>query len=158
MDDSAQFPLVIGNVLLCEDVRSEANGKYSALGIYSGDMLVQSFGGALRMALYLELTAKKPGPARCEVNLSFNNVLLASAKAEFDFVKVTDPAILVFPMFPLPLSGPGTLSVDVICDGATMNGIKKEVRQADLNALYPSASARPSSQSPTSRKKKVKQL
>ena len=156
MVSAAAFPLIVGNILLCEDVRPEPNGKHSALGIYGGDLLVQKFEGSMRMALYLELTAKNRGEVKCEVNLAFNNVVLAAAQAGFDFVKPNDPAILIFPMFPLTLTGPGILTVNVISNGKTQRAMKKEVRQADLTAFYPSASQPPSLQSPTAQKRKAK--
>lgn len=147
MADKTAFPLIIGNVLLCEDVRPESNGKHTLLGVYAGDLLVQEFIGQLRMALYLELTAKRIGEVSAHVELAFNEVVLAGAEATFYFKKVTDPAVLTFPMFPVPLSGPGTLSVDVICGGIRRRALGKPVRQVDIKVLFPNASPPPAARS-----------
>ncbi len=152
------FPLNIGNALIAEDVRPKLHGKHSVLGIYSGDILAQELTGHIRMSLYIELTAKEIGEIHVEATLTFRGVARAKVIGEFKFENPRDPAILMIPSFPILLDGPGTILVEIICDGITREILRREVRQADVVAMFSNAPAPPAAQSPTARKRKVKPL
>jgi hypothetical protein len=42
------------NVIVCEDIRDEMNGKKSLMGVYSGDVIVPTMPAVVRFAVYTE--------------------------------------------------------------------------------------------------------
>jgi hypothetical protein len=42
------------NVIVCEDIRDEMNGKKSLMGVFSGDIVVPSMPAVVRLAVYVE--------------------------------------------------------------------------------------------------------
>jgi hypothetical protein len=51
------------NVILCEDVREEAGNKKSLMGVFGGDLQVQEFPAAIRIAFYVEYIPPQEGSA-----------------------------------------------------------------------------------------------
>lgn len=49
---------LVKNVLLCEDVRQEINGKFMAAGIYPNDINVKEFPANISLCLYVEFDMK----------------------------------------------------------------------------------------------------
>jgi hypothetical protein len=41
-------------VIVCEDIRQEVNGKWSLMGVFSGDIVVQDFPAEIQLAFYIE--------------------------------------------------------------------------------------------------------
>ena len=135
------FPLRVGNALVCEDVRPELGGKHSLLGVYSGDILVPEFKNFLRATIYIELFALKLGTIRLEVVISYDDKEIIKLIAEFDFRDTRDPALIVSPTFPIPLTGAGLIIVNAICEGQEKRLLSKQIRMRDamLAAASPSA-------------------
>ena len=42
------------NVIVCEDIRQEVHGKWSLMGVFSGDIVVPDFPSHVQAAFYLE--------------------------------------------------------------------------------------------------------
>jgi len=135
MPEQRKFPLVIRNALCAEDVRPEANGKHSLLGVFAGDLLVQELVGAVRMAFYIEATTKVTGIIEANVIVYFDKQPIIKGEAKLDFLNVEDPAVFAIPSFPVMLTKEGELRVDIECNGATRTVLKKMVRKADLEAM-----------------------
>ena len=52
---SPQSKSEIANVIVCEDVRHELNHKFTLVGVYFGDIVVQNFPAvAVKIAVYAE--------------------------------------------------------------------------------------------------------
>jgi hypothetical protein len=124
------FPLRIGNAILCEEVRQEMFGKLSLLGVYSGDLLVAAFENYLRVAIYVELFAKEVGEKRAEVSISHLGQVVAKISIEFDFKDLRAPVNVVSSAFPIKLERPGTIVIDVSCEGIEKRALEKEVKLA----------------------------
>ena len=135
MPDKPTFPLVIGNAIFAEDIRSESNGKFSILGVYSGDILVQEMTGFLRGAVYLELTSRKLGRMGVKVDAYLDKDLIFSADGLLDVKNNHDPAVFHVPTFPIALVGPGDISIYVTCEGVRRRALVKSVKKADLKAV-----------------------
>jgi hypothetical protein len=50
----ADFKRKFRSVIVCEDIREEINGKKSLMGVFSGDIVVQSMPAVIRFAVYVE--------------------------------------------------------------------------------------------------------
>jgi hypothetical protein len=128
MPTRKKFPLRIGNVILCEDVRQEMLGKHSLLGVISGDILVPVFEDYIKIAVYVELLAVELGEKEAELTIQYLDKMLAKISAKFDFKDLRAPAAIVTPGFPLKLEGPGQIIIDVRCEGKTKRAMVKEIR------------------------------
>jgi hypothetical protein len=42
------------NVVVCEDIRQEVHGKWSLMGVFSGDIVVPDFPAQIQIAFYVE--------------------------------------------------------------------------------------------------------
>jgi hypothetical protein len=45
------FPINVGNAILCENTRAELGGKYTLIGVYSGDILITELEKVLILSL-----------------------------------------------------------------------------------------------------------
>jgi len=66
--------------ILCEEVRSELNGKSTLLGVYSGDLLVPELPANLRLGVYAEATASLAykGPLHVRFLLNGEQIVLGN--------------------------------------------------------------------------------
>ena len=82
-------PLHVKAAIVCDDIRQEQNGKLLAIGIYAGDILLDSFPASLILnwLLLAELTSENDTVSQLEVRIAFNQDTdqpqIAMGKVEF---------------------------------------------------------------------------
>lgn len=57
-------------VIVCDDVRREANGKEILIGVYAGDIMVQSFPAVIATSIWLAIRPTEKGPININFRLS----------------------------------------------------------------------------------------
>jgi hypothetical protein len=147
----ANFPLIVKNAMMCEEIRAEFGGKNTLLGVYAGDILVSEVGGYLRAAIYGEFVAKTLGQFTLDGVVNYGATAIAKFQCSFDFRDIRDPGILASPPLAIHLPNESTISVDVSCEGKLIRLVEKQVRISEVLKAMVSAStvtAPPVEQSP----------
>lgn len=113
MPAPSSFPLRVGNVVFCEDVRPEINNKYSIFGAIGGDLLVQSFPAVIKAAFYIELYGIESGNITFDIQIYLDKNLVAGAEGQMEVRSLRDPAIIAIPSFPIGVEKEGELRIVV---------------------------------------------
>lgn len=121
---SAKGLLAVDAVVVCEDVRKEANGKEILLGVFSGGVLLPSVPATIVLAFWVHFDAKETG----EVALQFRlmgpaRAQLALLDARMEVAKAGPGAIFVPPV-PVHVQVPGTLSLEMNESGGRWQTLK----------------------------------
>src|SRR5271170_3525795 len=130
-NDGDKFPIRVGNAIVCEAIRVELGGKHSLLGVFPGDVVVNEFQNFLSISIFIELFAREIGPVHLDAIISYAETDLVQMAADFDFKNLRDPALITTPPFPLPLTGPGIITVRATCRDQKRNLLEKEIRAYD---------------------------
>ena len=110
-------PLEVREVLVCDDIRREDNGKAILIGVYVGEIVANSFPLDVRLCFWLQGRARKgigAGDAQFKIELTNQDVEPVYLSAKFDAPpeeKVS--GILVFAGVPLRVKQPGHLVLSV---------------------------------------------
>jgi len=81
--------LAFKSVLICNDIRREATGKFIAIGIYGPDIVIPNEEAAVSIACLLQAEIKKPGKFRLEFRIRENQ--------SRDLVKANGEIQILFP-------------------------------------------------------------
>jgi hypothetical protein len=118
----------VGNILACEFVRAEVDNKYSILGVFGGDILVQELPARFRMAFYIELFFTRIGPASIAVTASHAGKPFSRIEAEMEASDLTAPATIAFPTLSILIENEGPIELVLEIGGKKHNILKKMVR------------------------------
>jgi hypothetical protein len=114
-------PLEVREVLVCDDIRREDNGKAILIGVYVGDIVANSFPLNLRLCFWLQGHASKGIGARdaqFKIELTNQDVEPLYLNAKFDAPPEDKVGgVLVFAGVPLIAKQPGHLVLSVKVDG-----------------------------------------
>lgn len=142
--------LTATNVIICDDVRREPNGKEILIGVYSGDILVPEVPTGLLLFVWINILANEPIDAKGKIRVQ----LPGSAKnaieidASFGAKNKGDVASVTIPNLPIQIDKEGILKVSWrIDDGRWKELISKKIRVKQPMSA-PTASPPPSGQSP----------
>ncbi len=85
-----------GNVVICEDVRVEANNKHTLVGVLSGDLYLTIVPGDIDFAAYMEYF---PGTAHTSLQLRMilDGVTIASTTAPMPRAPSGGPNVIIIP-------------------------------------------------------------
>ncbi|AMN46398.1 hypothetical protein ACG33_04620 [Steroidobacter denitrificans] len=113
------IPLEIREVLVCDDIRREDNGKAILIGVYVGDILVSAFPVNLRLSFWLQGRARKnarPGIAKFKIEVADQDEdaepILVETKFDAPPTGMSD-GVLIFAAVPLTVRQPGRLLISV---------------------------------------------
>lgn len=67
---------LFGNVILCDDIRREDNGKFLIIGAYSSSMTVRQVPSAVYLRVFVEFQAEALGEMRLDFEFRFGEVML----------------------------------------------------------------------------------
>lgn len=123
----------IGAVLICDDVRKEINGKEIIIGLYTGDILVNSVPFVLGLVVWIEYFPSHIGVNSLNVRLNYAGKTFISGTAVIDAQTIT-PHSVVLPNLILQGDVAGDLEIEMQ-EGEEWKLLKrKTVRQSDLDA------------------------
>lgn len=110
-------PLEVREVLVCDDIRREDNGKAILIGVYAGDIVANSFPLNIRLSFWLQGHARKgigAGEAQFKMEITNQDVEPVFLSAKFDAPPQDEVGgILVFAGVPLTVKQPGHLVLSV---------------------------------------------
>jgi hypothetical protein len=110
--------LTVRNVVVCEDVRREDNGKEFLIGVYSGPIFTNAMPCTLVLTHWISLEASAPGACKLECKI------------------INTDESIIHPVPPIKLSIPGDIGSVSLGVGAAINVSKSgamtfHVRQND---------------------------
>lgn len=88
-------PLKI-TTIVCEEIRAELGNKHSALGIYSGDIIVHELPANIRISFMLIFDTLAPGTHRINIRMSLGRREVFGGTTSID-VKLNESATVVAP-------------------------------------------------------------
>ncbi len=124
----------IGNVLVCDDIRREVNGKLILIGIYSDSIIVGAFPAALKLRYYVEYLLNESTQTELHFRISTNGVSpAASIDASIEVEGIATVAALDLPPTTITFKEPTTLELSFSLDGETWAAIStKRVLQGEV--------------------------
>jgi uncharacterized protein DUF6941 len=128
-------------VLLCDDVRKEVTNKDILIGVYGGDILVESFPRWIKMAIWMEISPKETGafPLTLKLTFSDNAPLLIDMKLQ---VRGSGTSSIAVPGMELLVEKEGELTLE-IKEGESWQVLKrKKGAPRQSNATASTASER----------------
>ena len=106
------LPLKVETVVLCDDIRQEANGKYLLVGVYGANVVVKGFPADLRLSVWILGLARKPGKAEMRLRIiGPQEATLVEGAIEVE-VKET-ATIIALPGLPLQVQREGKMSIEI---------------------------------------------
>jgi len=103
--------------VLCEDIRSEINNKFSLMGVYGGDILINAAPPAqIDIALYLELENIPSGENSYYLRIEGPNIDIR-ADSQMNNVTGESKGIIATPKLSLLIEGPGSFTFSAGVDG-----------------------------------------
>lgn len=140
-----QDGIKIGNAIVCEDVRAEAGGKWSILGVFSGDIITAELPANIRLAVYMESHVSKPYKGPLNVRFRLDDNVLLEAQGNLD--SQNGITVMPVPQLILGVERPGRLAIEIgrgdkWTEVAAKNVLLGTVK--DGNFISSSASGQPS--------------
>lgn len=135
-----------GNVILCDHAIIGQGNKHSLIGVFSGDLLIESFPANLSFGLFVELLDTGPSLPAVTISLQLGDKAFGRLTANFGgTLEEGAPGVVVIPLVTIGVDQPTTLEVTAKAEGyATTILLKKKI----LKATSPSALPPPSSRFP----------
>lgn len=115
---------------MCEDVREEVGNKFSAMGIFGGDIVTSPFPAVIRAAFLLIFSSNKNGELELRMRLSVDGTVVMEAKASVNF-ETAGTANMVIPMGAIRVEKPSRIALQLSMTGDDwVDAISKEVLDA----------------------------
>jgi hypothetical protein len=125
----AQRPLVVDYALLCDDVRMENNGKQIFIGVYSDDIVLNTFPVDLLLNAVVKFKANEVKSHDVVVSAFADKERIMEGKARFTLEKVGS-AFAALPI-PIMIRKPCTLTIKLKIGPERANTLlKMQVREA----------------------------
>ncbi len=103
----------IANAVVCEDVRTEQNGKQIIIGVYSGDIVVSNVPAFIPVMLWLQLDDIGTEPEEYEFRGTVYRENFVSGKFKIATTLPNSRATISLGQFPLQVTKDGELSFDL---------------------------------------------
>lgn len=141
------MPLKITNALLCDDVRTEDNGKAIIIGVYTGHVVFSSFPAPWRPVIWFEVRPWGQGQIAFEIKMEAPGLEKPHVEKGAGVIGTEDGIVVEFKLKTIQVPGPGRLIVSMRPEGGRWTEVlSKQIQLAPTSA---SASRPPSWQSPT---------
>lgn len=136
------IPLEIREVLVCDDIRREDNGKAILIGVYTGDMVFSNFPVNVRLSFWLQGRARKgAGAGQAQFKIDVTQQDIEQAPTLVDAIFDAPPSeiiggVLVFASVPITAKQPGrlVLSIKDDDDGKWVELMNKKIILANPTA------------------------
>jgi len=144
----------VANFVFCEDIRQEAGNKVTILGAAAGKLNIPTVPANIKAAFYGELFLSALGAAKISLLVAYDGTQVATIDMNVIVNDVEEPIVVAIPAFPLPVLGPGQITIDLELGGKRRTIFKREVRVQPLTTAASSiVQQQQPSQSPTARKR-----
>lgn len=116
-------------VLLCDDVRKEMSGKEILIGVYSGDVVVQSYPTTLFASVWAEFEVEGDAPKQIEFSIQSPSGN-PPVTAELTLIQEAGPpqpvGAVAAGRFPLRIENDGFIEIRAKADGEDFGIIKRK--------------------------------
>jgi hypothetical protein len=102
--------------LFCEDVREEVGNKFSAVGIFTGEIVTDTFPAKIRAAFLISIKAQSSGIFPLWIRLLLDGEKLMEGMSEMAIKEETGVANLIVPSGTIGIERPGTLTLELSLD------------------------------------------
>lgn len=134
----------IGAVIVCDEVRVEANGKHLLIGVYSGYIVVPSMPISVNLSFWIEYLPKVLGRQALYVKALFTTGFEIAGRVEME-IKEIQPFSIILPPASIRCEGEGELIVQVSTDQKDWDEVKrKAIRIGPVGTTGVSPSTLPS--------------
>lgn len=101
------------NVIACDDIRQERNGKFMLIGMYAGSFLSPSFPiqVSLQFGIWAQVSESADHHCNFQISLEPGNAPPAGIEVKFEVMPGETEVFLPLPKFPLNIGAPGFLVV-----------------------------------------------
>jgi hypothetical protein len=130
---------ISADVLFCDDIRQETNGKFILIGVYTGDLIPGLVPATIPMAMLLRIHGLNSGKHQFRMTLELDGTIVLEQNGGTEQAGDNVPIALIFSNFPIQLNGPGKLLARVTIDG-------EKILAGHLNILDPASQNTPLSQ------------
>ena len=108
----ADFTIV--SVIICDDIRTEQNGKHILIGVYGGDIVVSELPVTLPLAFWIEFLPKRAGEFRFDLRMEVPG---SAPSLELNGIGATttnlDPGSMVLAPRPYVIQAEGRLQLQL---------------------------------------------
>lgn len=128
---------ITGQVLFCDDIRKEDNGKSILIGVYTDEMQPSTLPQHLTLSFYARLNGFPVGEHTLTGNVFINDKIHQTANLTLKVGAADRPVNIMFFGVPLYLEKAGAISLEIICleTGASFRD-SLPVRDPILPAIY----------------------
>lgn len=128
MDSFGRFD----QVLLCDDIRVETNGKYIIIGMYTSEILIADFPAYLPLRAMMAYTREEIGPQKIDFIWTMDDAPLAEMEGGVDQQTLNLPITIALPPVPLYLEAPGQLQLSArLTSGERALLLSRAVKRSD---------------------------
>ena len=103
----------IHNVIICDQVRKEDNGKHLLLGVYPADVLVSDFPTTIALVLWMQLYVDTTGEFDFEFRIQKDKKRISRTKGTLNVEDHLYPATITLPPALIEIDGECTLSFQI---------------------------------------------
>jgi hypothetical protein len=114
MQNRAHIKALFG--LFCDDIRLEASGKQILIGVYPGDIVLQSFPATIAISSWVAFTREGNIGEQLSVEFRIINTsgqALGYGSLVLTFTRPGDEGAIALPPLPISLTTPDTLSLQL---------------------------------------------
>lgn len=111
---------LVARTIFCDDIRTEASGKYILIGVYPGHLLMASEAPFVVLSTYIEIAGLSRGAHRVQLQVKFDNYSTREIVANGDFhLEMHQPELpgILYPTgLQFPVNSDGTLILEMLVD------------------------------------------
>ena len=121
-----EIKLSIRNAVICEDVRQYNNNKFIIIGVYSNDIVADSFPATINLSLYSEILIDRVGVFQVYARILVNDTMIVSAELAFSGRGPNDVATVIFPPVVLHLPSESIVTFQISTDNETWDDLAQK--------------------------------
>ncbi|KAJ03292.1 hypothetical protein [Sulfitobacter mediterraneus] len=120
------------DVIFCDDIRNEDNGKQIAIGVYGNDIILNNPSNQIALVLWIRFLGFETGKHKNTIEIYLGNDLLLAADGEIEAEEGMFSQVQL-PGFVLKVDREDTLRVVVtLADGVKLNAPSTNVKFGEL--------------------------
>jgi hypothetical protein len=124
-------------VILCDDVRQETNGKYIIIGLFTSDILVNEFPAYLPLRLLITYEMEEIGDQKLDFLWFLDDKPLIEMEGGVRQETLGAPIVIALPPGPLHVDGPGRLRVSARLEsGEQLEILSRSLRRSETPIAF----------------------
>jgi hypothetical protein len=112
------LPINVETVVLCDDIRQEANGKFLLIGVYGGNVVIPSFPANLNLAVWMFGYTEKSGKIELRLRIvGPQEAILQEGMLEVEVKDFAHGTIMAVSGLPIQMQREGKMRVELASRG-----------------------------------------